>query len=446
MPHDYVRDIIPPHDREDEGKEEHVGETPDKSIRNITLPGKNRTMPPPQPPRTRTPSRTSKPLTYGLLGLLAVIVIGGVVGITAFQSTSVTVTPKTESVTFTDKATITAYPNDPENAGPGKLTYTVLSQSVEASSTVPASGTKQVDEFSSGTITVYNEYSDQPVKLIKNTRFATPEGLVFRAKDAITIPGFKKSGSSKIPGAVTAVVVADKAGEAYNVGPVSKFTLPALQETKSPMYTSVYASSKAAMTGGFSGVRPGVDEATLTAARDSLHKELETRVREALIKASPQGTYIAPALVSITYESGPITPGDAGTARIQERAIATAPVFDAALLADALAASGGASLSGSSIKLVNPDSFTLSTADVGQVPNYGTTPLILYVAGSATFVSTIDAQGLSQTLAGKDKAQFQDIVKVYPGIVAGDASVFPFWNSHFPTDPAKIQVTVQEPK
>ena len=72
------------------------------------------------------------------------------------------------------------------------------------------------DERATGVIVVYNAYSAAPQRLIKNTRFATEDGKIFRAKDSIVVPGTTIENGKIIPGSVEAIVVADEPGEAYN--------------------------------------------------------------------------------------------------------------------------------------------------------------------------------------------------------------------------------------
>ena len=65
----------------------------------------------------------------------------------------------------------------------------------------------------SGKIVVYNNYSTAGQKLIKDTRFETPNGLIFRIKDAVTVPGKKTVGGETVPGSLEVTVYADKEGD-----------------------------------------------------------------------------------------------------------------------------------------------------------------------------------------------------------------------------------------
>ena len=113
--------------------------------------------------------------------------------------------------------------------------------SAEESGLIAATGITSGGQYASGKITVYNNYSSAPQKLIANTRFQTSDGKIYRIKGAISVPGM---------GVTEATVYADRAGEEYNIGPAD-FTIPGLKG--GPRFEKVFAKSKSAMSGGTSG-------------------------------------------------------------------------------------------------------------------------------------------------------------------------------------------------
>ena len=48
-----------------------------------------------------------------------------------------------------------------------------------------------MERKASGQIIVYNAYNDNNQKLIKNTRFETPDGKIYRIQASIIVPGTK---------------------------------------------------------------------------------------------------------------------------------------------------------------------------------------------------------------------------------------------------------------
>lgn len=107
---------------------------------------------------------------------------------------------------------------------------------VEGDAQVEATGTKDSEDRASGRITIVNTM-EFPQPLVATTRFQTPEGILFRLKNQVTVP--KK-------GSIEAEVSADKPGAYGNIGP-STFVLPGLSAAKQKL---VWGESKTPMSGG----------------------------------------------------------------------------------------------------------------------------------------------------------------------------------------------------
>jgi hypothetical protein len=188
-------------------------------IRSIPAPARNRARIPMPTPMPRPRKSGSKWILWAIAGVF-VVVLGGL-ALFVLRPTTVTVTPKSHPVVFGETSQLVAYPQG--TVATGTLTYTVQTLDINDSAVVQAQGTTTVAPAkATGTVTVYNSYSASPVNLVKNTRFQTPDGLIFRSPSAISIPG-KKSGG---PGQVDVTVVADQEGSQYNVGPVTNLRCP----------------------------------------------------------------------------------------------------------------------------------------------------------------------------------------------------------------------------
>ena len=224
-----------------------------RGIRNINMPPRSR--PSMNDARERSaqylprPNRKISRLWIWIAIGLCVAVLG-FFALFLFKQTTVVVIPRTQTVTFDETTQLTAYPAS--NAATGTLSYVVVSTDITDSQDVAGTGTTAVQAKASGTITVYNNYSTASVKLIKNTRFQSPAGLIFRTPADVVIPG--KKGTTA--GHIDITVAADQAGQQYNIA-AGKFTVPGLKTTPA-MYSGIYAQSSAAMTGGFAGNQAGV--------------------------------------------------------------------------------------------------------------------------------------------------------------------------------------------
>src|SRR5579872_2158241 len=277
MPRNIVKDVVP-------GK---------RSIRDVSLPPRRRQPEPPvsndtekseedlQEDNGNIPRVPRRPLDYdfdydverpkkgkrwGLWSLVIIFVLALGFGISSiFTSAEVSVLAKSQSVPVQN--TFSA----PINPPAGVFGYQIVSVSTSTQREVTAGAQTQVDKKATGTIVIYNS-SGTVQNLRATTRFATPDGLIFRIDNAVSVPKATTSGGQTVPGSVTTTVTADQSGDKYNIG-LSDFTVPGLAGTSQA--TAVYGRSKTAMSGGFSGMMSSVDQATLTQAKSDLDSALK---------------------------------------------------------------------------------------------------------------------------------------------------------------------------
>src|SRR3989344_5907949 len=227
----------------------------------------------PYPP---LPSRGKRKSFKGLFISVGVLVILGFVFgmMTLFTSAKVAIVPKSSSQTF--NMALIAYKN-PNIAGTAtstpSLKYEILDLVKEAEVEVPASGEEMAENKAQGTITIYNNFSSEPQRLITRTRFESPTGLIYRIQESVVVPGKTAGG----PGMIEALVVAEEAGDKYNTNKTD-FTVPGFKDDAA-RYAGFYAKSKTAIEGGFIGrmkkVAPADKELALSQLKDSLRLELE---------------------------------------------------------------------------------------------------------------------------------------------------------------------------
>jgi len=118
-----------------------------------------------------------------------------------------------------------------------------------------------------GMIKVYNTHTPiTPVTLRAQTRFLSSEGSkIFKAPAKIYIPSARIENGKVIPGSVEIKVIAQEAGENYNIGP-SNFSIPGL--SGNALYYSIYAESESLITGGFKEEVSVVTEKDIENAKD----------------------------------------------------------------------------------------------------------------------------------------------------------------------------------
>ena len=385
---------------------------------------------PPKPPR-----RGPRMWMWALAVVL--IVILGLVFAVALRPTTVTVTPRTQGIVFDPSLLYNAYPA--QTAAMGTLPYTVQTTELEDSAVVAAEGTENVQEKASGTITVLNDFSVSPVRLIENTRFETPDGLIFRIPAEISVPGRTSSG----PGEISVGVVADQVGEKYNIGPVARFTLPGLRSSPD-MYADVYARSTGSMTGGFSGTRPAVAPAALQTAESEMRGRLEAKARDAAESQQDGTAIVLNDLIKITYSTLPATPEAGGQVRLHEKALVEIPVFPADAFAQTVARGVSADAEEGGIALKGLENLSASFVEIDGPTAFGSS-VAFSLSGNAQIVWNVDTAALAEALAGREKAAFQALIAAFPGIEEARARIQPFWSGTFPAEAGAIRIKVEEP-
>jgi len=182
---------------------------------------------------------------------------------------------------------------NPESVNPeaGIIPSRVISVSEETSGNFKASGSKGASSHKArGMITIYNEYSSANQPLVATTRFLSEDGKLFRLVNSIVVPGVTIVGTESKPGAIEAEVVADEAGEEFNIGP-TKFSIPGFQGSGNEKYAKIYAKSFKVMAGGGTGeetVRT-VTDADINSAKNQALSGINSKIKEKLKIESGDG-------------------------------------------------------------------------------------------------------------------------------------------------------------
>ena len=382
-----------------------------------------------QPPRhtgRRVGAKRKFPLGTALVALVVVALSAG--ALYAFSGAKVEIAPTTNQATIESEFVATA--------SVGDLPYEVISVDKVASDSVPAESTETVNQPAQGTIIVENQ---QPTaqQLIKNTRFETPSGLIYRIHDSITVPAAKGG----TPGSLSVTAYADAAGEQYNVGPTT-FTIPGLAGSKS--FSLVTARSKDAMSGGFSGTRPTVSQATRDAETAKLATALETDLASGIKGKIPEGYVLVPGSIFTTTVPQPDQPAAGGNVTVATKGTATAVIFPSAALAKSIAYKSVGSYAGQPVTLGDVSSLKLTPATASAPVDGQDFPFTL--SGSASVVWTVEPDKIAAAVAGKTRDSAQVLLSGFPEIDRASLILRPFWRQTYPADPSKITVTVETSK
>jgi|CXWL01.1.fsa_nt_gi hypothetical protein len=412
-----ITDIIPPSRRRAMDMEMNAGkEMPDLESPPPPRPLQDRPVLPPRP------LRSARTFPYGTaVFTLLVIVVAGVV-LYKFGGAKVTITPTENDATITGDFTATL--------SGGSLPFEIITVEKTAGTPLKSEGTEVANEPAQGSIVIENA-QPTPQTLIKNTRFETSDGLIFRIHDSVTIP----AGSVSSPGKLSVIAYADAGGDSYNVGPTN-FTVPGLKGSKA--FTLVTAKSSSPMTGGFSGTRATVSQAIRETQATKNKEALETSLKEGLAEKIPSGYVLVPGATFTTYSDIP-DQIEKDMVTVSLKGTATAIVFPQSALAKAIADKSVGSYGGEPISIT--DASRLALAPTVGLPAAGETSFAFSLSGNATLVWDIDPAKISSGVAGKSRDAAQTVISTFPEVASATLLVRPFWKTTFPEDPKDITIS-----
>ena len=380
--------------------------------------------------------RKSRQSSYVIAGIVFIfVVLGGVVASALMGGADITVKPR-----HTDKniaATFTGSIVAKEDT----LLYELLTLEADGERQVEAKGQEEVTEQAQGTILVYNEFSPNPVRLVKNTRFQSPDGLIYKIKESAVVPGYSKGDSgSVVPGVITADVFAEATGEKYNIGP-ARFTIPGFEG--SAEYDKVYGESTGSMIGGFSGQKFIIDDAELETARQALHTELRDALLARLENERPADFVLYNDAVTFSFNSLPAIAYGDNLATIKEQGVLRVPLFKEADLAKFLAEKSVPNYEGLPVRLTNYNTLTFAyTSPTTTISDISAeSELSFSLTGNAQIVWQFNENELKADLLGVEKTAISQILGKYPAIESAEAVVRPFWKTSFPREMREIDVT-----
>ena len=396
---------------------------------------------PPPPPFVRA-KRTSA--SQGGRGwLFASLLIGAaVVGLTYlaatfFSGATVTVYPKQKKNVFVDGTFVAT--RDPL---PGELGYNSMTIERTLTRAVQAESREEAEEYATGKILIFNEYDENPQRLIARTRFRAPSGLIYRIREPVEVPGarFDSEGELVEPGRVEATVYADEPGADYNVDE-ARFTIPGFEGTS--RFEKFYAKTKTPITGGFVGTRLAVSPEKEKEIRRELREKLIEELKKAAFSSSekPEGYYLFNDAVFVDFRSLPSNSLDEETLEIREKGVLTAVLFKEDDFARLLAKNVIPGYNDLPLRLDNPDELAVRVEKkLNADGEWDNATYLVKVKGAVNFTWRYDPQQLKKDLAGREDKALSTILTGYPGIERAESVLRPFWSNTFPENPEEITI------
>jgi hypothetical protein len=352
-----------------------------------------------------------------------------------FATASLYVTPKSQSVTLDD--TYTAYSTDKNN---GSLFFETVTIKKNATKTVETDGQKDVQLKAIGKATIYNNYSASSQRLVNNTRLETKDGLVYRIRNSVVVPGIKTVNGEKVPGSVEIEIIADVAGEKYNMK-VSDlkgdFTIPGFKGD--PRYNYFYARLSADLTGGFVGEMKTVSEEKLKIEKEALTEVLRTDLIKEIYSKTPE-KYIL--FKDNYYLQCTNLPDDfmTGDYKISKECSLHSILFNRDVLSDFIAKNKIEDFDDSTVDVIWGED-TGATISGGTEKPWNEESIKIRFTGVADVVWRINTEEILHSVLGQDKSIAALIVEDNKNSIEEiTASIRPVWRGTFPEKTNKIKI------
>ena len=299
----------------------------------------------------------------------------------------------------------------------------------------PASGQGKIERKAKGTITIFNAHGTAPQPLVQNTRFQAPDGKIFRLVAKVTVPGARLEGGNIVPSSIKAEVIADVPGEAYNIAPVAKFTIPGF--TGTPKAATFYASSAEPMQGGFKGDTAYPTKEDIVKAKDAAQTALRDSIN-ILVRSQLDPDFKllegATQFKLITQKVNETIDADGKFSVFTEAELALT-VFREKDVRDLI---GGILVeeAGNDFE-VRSDELQYGT------PTFTTRgALTLPISYRGVLAKRISSEELRARVAGKSEADLRATIFSLSGLESAKISLWPFWVRKVPQNPEKIRVVV----
>lgn len=383
-------------------------------------------------------NKKTKQFNFTLIGILAVILIGGIFTSTAFLSkTTLTVFPEFKEPNV--NAEFTAYPDRREDA----LTYEIMTLEQSGERQVKASGQENVQSQAKGFIEIIKTTPGSE-RLIKNTRFRSTDGLIYRIQESVVVPGaMKDSSGALVPGTIRAEVFADAIGDNYNLPTGTKFDVPGFKDSGlTELYESIYAENREAFTGGYNGPKFMIDDGELSTAKQSLQMELRDALLAKIESEKPADFIVFKDAVAITYNDLPTVQYGDDLVTIKVQAVLQLPLFKHGDFSSFIAKETIPTYDQELVRIRNAEELKFSYTDSNvSSSNIANLPSLTFnIVGKPLIVWEYSAEQLQKDLAGKQMTAISTVLSGYTGIKNASITGKPFWARSFPDESTKINV------
>ncbi len=383
-----------------------------------------------------TPPRKKSRVFVWMAAVFAVVVLVFATS-TFFEKATLKIVPKQKAASFDS---IIVARRGADQTAKNLLPFEMIEITDSVSREVPATALEKVLQRASGAIVIYNDWSALSQRLIKNTRFESPDGKVYRIHESVVVPGQKTVDGKTVPGSLEAVVYADEPGAEYNKG-LSDFTIPGFKGT--PRFAKFYARSKTEITGGFSGEQKTLGEEEFKKVTAELREELKNKLRTNAYAGMPNGFVLFPDGIFVVFEENELPrAGETGSERVTvtENATLYGAIFNEESLGNFITEKLAYAEEGTRIKVENLKDLDFKIIDKVNFSPEDDAQFSFTFKGSPYLVWEFDAEQLQDKLRAVKKSNLTAVLAEFPSITRAEVIFRPFWKRSFPNEAKDIVI------
>ena len=388
-----------------------------------------------------TPTEPKGSSRHGLWIIAVICIVGLFASLSfLFESATVTIVPKVVPVAFDATDTFTA---EKDSTDPDALSYTIMSLPGDVSINLPATDVKNVSDPAQGTVTLYNNYSTTPFKIVKSTPIKADDGVLYTTDSLVMIPGYTKSATGTIPGSIDVSVTCATSGDIGNIDS-SGFSIPYF--AKRPQAGKIYGQTKTAISGGIVGVMHTVSQDTADSAYQSLKDKLRAQLIAKAKVQVPDGYLFYDGATTFDTDDSVVNPySQTSEIPLGLHGKLTAYLIKQDSLVKTIVTKFVNNYNGEPVTIPKISSLSfLPSGDAPLDPDNDTSVTFSF-DGSANILWGINQDDIKNALAGNPKSSLDDLLTGISGVDKADVVIKPFWKESFPQDPKKITVTVVNP-
>lgn len=328
------------------------------------------------------------------------------------------------------------------NAVGDSATYSIITLSDSVSNDVNSTNGAYQESKASGKMTIYNNYSATPQRLIAGTRLATSKGLIYKLTSSITVPGK----TSSTAGQIAVSVIADKVGQEYNLNTSQGETLRLLGFKGTPKYNGFYAKVSGEISGGFAGTKKNISKTDLASSTKNLETQLFANLSVKVRDEIGDNTILFDNGIFFGTSSPVITDKNENQSTVTVTGVINAIVFDKKSLFNKLAGEDIISSFGDySFDVANIDDLKVTFTNLKDFSLTKKNTLLSNFEGDVVIVARIPIEEIKSKLMGLPLSETYSVIRSYSTLIDTDSKghVMPPW-SKVPTSPDNIEINIEE--